>query len=119
MKRRSSFLAAARGRRAVRPHLILQGRQRSGQPDAAIQVGYTASRKTGNAVLRNRARRRMRAAAQEVLPRHGHPGWDYVLIARRGATARGRFDSLLADLSGAVREVHRPKRQSGQRSARP
>lgn len=118
MKRRSSFLAAARGRRAVRPHLILQGRQRCSQPQAAIQVGYTASRKTGNAVLRNRARRRMRAAAQAILLQHGHPGWDYVMIARRGATARGRFDSLLADLSGAVRELHRPRRPHGGRSAR-
>lgn len=52
----------------------------------------------------------MRAAAQAVLPQQGIPGWDYVLVARRGATAHGRFSSLLSDLSGAVREVHRPRR---------
>lgn len=110
MKRRRSFLAAARGRRAVRPNLILQGRRRTADPDAVIRVGFTASRKTGNAVLRNRARRRMRVAARAVLAEQGRPGWDYVLIARRGATARAVFGRLLADLDAAVREVHRPRR---------
>jgi ribonuclease P protein component len=71
-----------------------------------IRVGFTASRKVGNAVTRNRAKRRLRAVAAAVLPCAGRPGTDYVLIARSG-TAERAFAALLADLEAAVRRVDR------------
>ncbi len=59
----------------------------------------------GNAVARNRAKRRLRAAAAAVLPLYGHPGNDYVLVARRDTLTRG-FDRLLEDLTGALKSAH-------------
>jgi ribonuclease P protein component len=69
-----------------------------------IRVGFTASRKVGKAVCRNRAKRRLRAAAERVLPVHGRPGIDYVIIARRG-TGDQPFSALLCDLEAALRRI--------------
>lgn len=74
--------------------------------EGAVRVGFTASRKVGNAVIRNRAKRRLRAAAAEVLARHGRPGTDYVLIARAG-TGERPFAALVGDLAAALRQVER------------
>jgi len=91
------------------PGFVMQGRERT--PDeaseAAIRVGYTCSKKVGNAVARNRAKRRLRAIARAVLPVEGRAGWDYVLIGRAGATAARPFAQLRADLSRALRTLHR------------
>src|SRR5947208_2991009 len=85
LKTRADFLrVAASGRRAVRPGLMLQAARPSGIDGAFVRVGFTASRKVGNAVVRNRAKRRLRAVADELLARDGRPGTDYVLIARAG-----------------------------------
>ena len=98
-------VAAAR-RRAVLPGLILQAAPRP-QPSAApLAVGFTASRKVGNAVRRNRAKRRLRAAAAAIIPTKGMPGTDYVLIARAGTVDRP-YAALLADLAAALRRVER------------
>src|SRR5689334_8684020 len=102
LKRRAEFLrVAGAGRKSVTPGLILQV---APQPDTAaspegvaLRVGFTASRKVGIAVERNRARRRLRAAVQQVMPLHAVPGRDYVLIARAGTAARP-FAALLGDL---------------------
>jgi ribonuclease P protein component len=108
LTRRPDFLAAARARRQSRPGLTLQARRRGpGEDGTGIRVGYTCSRKVGGAVARNRAKRRLRAAARAVLPAHGRPGWDYVLIGRPEATARRPFASLCEDLEAALRAVHR------------
>ena len=72
----------------------------------AVRVGFTASRKVGNAVLRNRAKRRLRAAAAAVLARDGHQGTDYVLIARAG-TGERPFAELMRDLETALRQIDR------------
>jgi ribonuclease P protein component len=113
LKTRADFLrvAAVRGR-AVRPGFVLQAATRSARPDggAEVRVGFTASRKVGNAVLRNRAKRRLRAAAAAVLSRLGRPGTDYVLVAR-GETASRPYAELLADLESAVRQLDRPQRR--------
>jgi ribonuclease P protein component len=127
LKRRAEFLAAARARRAGTPSFTLQARARRPEeaaPDTA-RVGFTCSRKVGNAVARNRAKRRLRAAAREVLPEAARAGWDYVLIGRRDATAERPYPLLLDDLRGALAKVHAsappeaPRLRSGSRRARP
>ncbi len=72
----------------------------------AIRVGFTASRKVGNAVIRNRAKRRLRAVAAEVLTRSGKPGTDYVIVAR-STTGDRAYADLVVDLETALRQVGR------------
>ena len=110
LKRRPDFLRVAGGRQKwVAPGLILQAlRQDDSKPStegiASARVGFTASAKVGNAVVRNRARRRMRAAAASVLPRHAAAAHDYVLIARAG-TLKRRFADLVADLEAGLKRL--------------
>jgi ribonuclease P protein component len=107
LKRRSEFLRVARTRRKwVAPGLILQVRsRRPGETaDEEARIGFTASRKVGNAVARNRARRRLRAVARRVLRGAAKPGHDYVVIARQ-ATLTRPFADLVADLELAVRRL--------------
>ena len=112
LKNRSDFLACARGRRVHRPALVLQGRRRQpGENGDQIRYGLTATKKLGNAVVRNRIRRRLRAAAQEVLPEKAIAGWDYVLIGRVGAL-KCPFGDLLRDLETAL-EMLQKARQPG------
>lgn len=66
-----------------------------------IRVGFTATRKIGGAVVRNRARRRLRAAVREIMPNHARTGLDYVVIAR-AATAGRDYAALQADLAAAL-----------------
>ncbi len=109
MKKRADFLACARASKAVTPGFVLQGRDR-GDGDGRVRVGFTASKKVGNAVARNRAKRRLRALAAQVLPAHARPGWDYVLIARRDVTATRDFATLTRDLERALDRLHaRPR----------
>jgi ribonuclease P protein component len=118
IKIRPDFLRAARSRRKwVAPGLILQARRRAAgegvDPEAGIRVGFTASRKVGSAVERNRARRRLRAAVAEVLPELGEAGHDYVMIARRATLSRA-YGDLLEDLRIALKRLAGERRYSGQ-----
>ena len=106
LKNRPDFLKAAQARRQGTGGFLLQGRQR-GDGAAVIRVGFTASKKIGNAVARNRAKRRMRAVVREVLPELSRVGWDYVLVAKPEATISRAFSDLVADLQGALASVHR------------
>jgi len=107
LKTRPDFLRAARARRAQVPGFLLQARRRGeDEPRHVVRVGFTCSRKLGNAVVRNRAKRRLREIAHIVLPTHGRPGWDYVLVGRPGETAARPFDMLLSDLRTALGRIH-------------
>lgn len=103
LRRRREFLHVAnRGDRKASPGLVLQACPRENTAD--IGLGLTASKKVGNAVARNRARRRLRALARELLPVCAIPGYDYVLIAR-AATVNRPYARLREDLQGALRRL--------------
>ncbi len=108
LNKRADFLRAARARRQGTKGVHLQARKRSAdEPDPdAIRVGFTCSKKVGNAVARNRAKRRLREVARLILPEQGRPGWDYVLVGRHQATADRDFGALRDDLTYALRKVH-------------
>ena len=109
LTKRADFLRAAQARRQPTPGFLLQARaRRSGEtPDDVVRVGFTCSKKLGNAVARNRAKRRLREIARLVLPGRARPGWDYVLVGRPGTTATRDFAQLQADLARALDQVHR------------
>ena len=130
LNKRADFIAASQARRQGTPAFLLQARERGRKrkaeraeqevstalavPVAAepaspgpIRVGFTCSKKVGNAVARNRAKRRLREIARMVLPLEGRPGWDYVLVGRKDETAARDFQLLLADLRSALARVHR------------
>lgn len=105
LKRRSDFLRTAAARhKAALPGLVLQVASQPGAAEAPPRIGFTATRKVGNAVVRNRARRRLRAAAASLMPVHAKPGRDYVLIARNETAARP-WPQLLEDLEAALKRV--------------
>jgi ribonuclease P protein component len=100
MKKRAAFLAAAKGASAARGAVVLQAVARADGREA-IGVGVTATRRIGGAVVRNRAKRRLREAARRLIPLHGRIGHDYVLIARAG-TAKRPWERLLDDVESAL-----------------
>ena len=105
LRKRADFLRAASARRQGAAGFLLQARER-GDATPVLRVGFTCSKKIGNAVIRNRAKRRLREIARAVLPDLGRPGWDYVLVGRPGATVDRAFDDLLSDLRLALQKVH-------------
>jgi len=76
-----------------------------------MRVGYTVTRKVGKAVVRNKAKRRLRAIARDVLGDHGMPGFDYVLIGRRTTNSR-LYGNLVTELRSALSQVHAGNRHT-------
>jgi len=105
MKKRADFLRAQKGHRRALPGLILEACPSPEPTHGQARVGYTASRKVGGAVERNRAKRRLRAAAAAALPLLGREGHDYVLVARTATLSRP-FVELTRDLENALVTVH-------------
>ncbi|WP_100367867.1 ribonuclease P protein component [Yoonia maricola] len=106
LTKRADFVRASNARRQGTPGIHLQGRKRAEGEAEGIRVGFTCSKKVGNAVARNRAKRRLREVARIVLPEMGRDGWDYVLVGRKDTTATLPFDQLVADLRRAMKKVH-------------
>ncbi len=106
LRKRASFLAAAQARRESLPGMMVQARERR-DGDPTIRVGFTCSKKVGNAVARNRAKRRLRAVARDVLNDAGQSGWDYVLIGRAGQTSDRPYMALRDDLLKALSRLRR------------
>ena len=110
LRKRADFLKASRARRVTKPGFVLQARQRRPEESEGIRIGYTCSKKVGNAVQRNRAKRRLREIAHTVIPEHGMDGWDYVLIGRRDTTSARSFAEMVADLKAALAKIHQDSR---------
>jgi len=106
--KRRDFVAAASGLRANSGPLLLQGRDRKDEGPA--RIGLTVTKKHGNAVERNRIRRRLRAAVREALPSVAKPGFDYVIVARR-AVIDAQFQGLIDDISRGVARLHSGSRR--------
>lgn len=123
LKKRADFLRVAGQRKKwAAPGLVLQaapvpqgsadaspeaGADSAGFPCSGpeiVRVGFTTSKKVGNAVARNRARRRLRAAVDEVFPAQARPGLDYVVIGRQETVDRP-YSLLLQDLRTALKRV--------------
>ena len=109
LKRRQDFVAAARALYAAMPGMVVQMRARG--DEAPPRVGFTATKKIGNAVVRNRVKRRLRELARIKLAGAARPGHDYVLIGRAPTFDRA-FPDLEKDLSAALKRLHRTARHA-------
>jgi ribonuclease P protein component len=102
LKQRREFQrVAAKGARAARPGVVVQA---LAAPGAPLRVGFTCTKKLGNAVVRNRTKRRLREAARALLGGGEASGFDIVLIGRDGTRTRP-WNTLLGDLRGALKQA--------------
>jgi ribonuclease P protein component len=119
LRKRADFVRASNALRTNTASFGLQGRRRGPDEPGGLRVGFTCSKKVGNAVARNRAKRRLREIARAILPVQGRPGWDYVLIGRPGTTATHDFRAMQADLLAALARLHKSEgRPAADRHAR-
>ncbi|KIZ41341.1 MULTISPECIES: ribonuclease P protein component [Rhodopseudomonas] len=104
LRQRADFIAVAKGLRMSAPAFVVQGRCRD--DDGPVRVGFTVTKKVGNAPERNRIRRRLRALVEHVDGVSMRPHSDYVLVGRRAALSRD-FDIMLDDLRSALGRIAR------------
>ncbi len=109
LRRRADFLAAAQALKAPAAAFVLQARDRRDERPA--RIGFTVSKKVGNAIERNRVRRRLREAVRLSDGARMRAGYDYVLIGRRAALAFA-FDRMQQELEGALQRVHAGRRNA-------
>lgn len=103
IKKRPEYLAVANTRRKwVTPSFILQAKP--GESDSAPRAGFTTSKKVGNAVIRNKARRRLKEAARKIVPTGAQAGWDYVFIGRQAAITYP-FEKMMSDMRWALAKL--------------
>jgi ribonuclease P protein component len=116
LKSRSDFLAVRGGRRASVPSFLLEARLRTGTrtPFKGARFGFTVTKKLGGAVVRNRIRRRLKAAVAAAEAGRACDGFDYVIVARSAAHDR-TFADIVADLKRALETVHKPQPPREQR----
>jgi ribonuclease P protein component len=100
---RRDFLAAAKAPAASTPSVVIQARKRD--DNGCARVGFTCTKKLGNAVMRNRIRRRIKEAARLTLPDLAKVSFDYVLIGRSAAEKRD-FELLRKDIISALTKLH-------------
>ena len=109
LKRRRDFVSITRrGQKWATPGLVLQSHRRKGAETTSrngIRVGFTVTKKVGNAVIRNRARRRLKAVVGDVIAKHGQDLTDYVLIGRAG-TLKRPYALLVSDLETAMQRLN-------------
>ena len=103
LTKRQDFILASRGLKHSCETMIVQINKND---LSIIRVGFTCSKKIGNAVVRSRAKRRLRAIAREVLPNLGRVGFDYVLIGRFGSTVSSEFKTLKNDFISTLEALH-------------
>ena len=103
LKQRADFLAAASGIKVSAPAFLLQARKRA--DDGPVRFGFTVSKKVGNAVERNRVRRRLREMVRLSAGKRTRSGHDYVLVGRRAAL-KVPFERMTKDFDVALRRVH-------------
>jgi ribonuclease P protein component len=109
LRRRAEFLRIRGGGRAATPRFVLEGKRRtdiSGQVNAVPRFGFTVTKQMGNAVVRNRIKRRLRAALTETAATHADAGFDYVIIARADAYTCD-YKLLVEDFVAGFSRVHR------------
>ncbi|MDS9946643.1 MAG: ribonuclease P protein component, partial [Planktomarina sp.] len=104
MTDRKDFLRMSQGSRVHSKSFVIQSRNRA--EDLSVRVGFTCSKKVGNAVSRNRAKRRLREIARQVLPILGLPGYDYVLIGRASVTSSMDFEAMKKELVDALQKLN-------------
>jgi len=112
LKQRKQFLAVAKGAYRASPHLVVQALKQEPPSESEpildlIRSGFTATKKTGNAVKRNRAKRRLREVARQTLPKYGKAGYDYVFIARP-STISAKWQALLDEAKRALIKLAAP-----------
>ena len=103
LRQRADFLAAASGTKVSAPAFVLQARKRT--DDGPARFGFTVSKKVGNAVERNRVRRRLRDIVRRSAANRMRSGHDYVLIGRRAAL-KVPFARIAEEFEGALRRMH-------------